>query len=97
MVSKRGILWRLLARSKALMEGLLTLLAPESGQQLYALKQFGAAHLKIEEPNPACGEMDLANFRYEVPHQPCLLYFWPVPTIAVIRLVPRQGVSLPRL
>lgn len=60
----------LLAHSKDLVAGLLTLLAPESGQQLYALKQFGAAHLKIEEPNPACGEMDLANFRYEVTHVP---------------------------
>lgn len=63
MVIKRGILWRLVVHSKDLVESLLTLLAPETGQQLYAFKQFGAAHLKIEEPNPACGKMGMANFR----------------------------------
>lgn len=63
MVSKRGIFWRLAVHSKDLVESLLTLLAPESAQQLYAFKQFGVAHLKIEEPNPACGEMGVANFR----------------------------------
>lgn len=50
---QRGTLWRPAVPSKALVESLLTLLAPETGQQLYALQQFGAAHLKIEEPRPA--------------------------------------------
>lgn len=44
---------RLVVHSQGLVESLSTLLAPETGQQLYAPKQFGAAHLKIGEPNPA--------------------------------------------
>lgn len=50
---KCGFCGDLAVRSKGLVEGLLTLLVPEDGQQLYAPKQFGAAYLKIEEPSPA--------------------------------------------
>lgn len=41
------------AHSEGLVDSLSTLLPPDIAQQLYAPKQFGAAHLKIEEPNPA--------------------------------------------